>query len=676
MPFSQSVQSGSGSQSPTERPAHSRVSYRPDIDGLRALAVLAVVGFHAFVRTIKGGFIGVDVFFVISGYLITGIISGQLRDGTFSFPDFYNRRIRRIFPALVVVLVAATAFGWFELSPDQYKTLGLHTAAGGTFLSNVVLWKEAGYFDASSASKPLLHLWSLGIEEQFYIVWPVLLWASFRLRLSLLMVASVVAAASFGFNVFTVGNDPSAAFYSPLSRAWELMLGAGLALSPASVRSFFENRSNLISVVGFGLITLAIVVLNSESTFPGWWALAPAAGSLLILSAGPHTFLNRILFARRPAVLIGKISYPLYLWHWPILSFAVIVLPAANARLLHISGVVLAFVLATLTYLLIESPIRTRPGVRLLPLALASSMAVIAIAGFGIYLFNGLNHRFPAARNEFLALAHYDYFTEGKFTSKEHGCFLIDEPFTKFDRQHCLGNRFPGHPSVFLLGDSYMAFLSTALKPAIEARNLNVSQFNATTCPPLLTEGVTSRCRDIYRYIDDKVGLNKPAVIIFFANYTVAGYNTRQKFDAVFPAHIRSLLSMGAGRIVVIGQFPAWEGETRQILARTYLMNGLAIPPRTYAGIAKDALDLDSVLRAHNYGPGVTYISLKDLLCDKVGCMTSVGSDLTHDLVTFDGSHLTRAGAQFVTDHAILDALDNVVAGNKGLPVGAVTPGQ
>ena len=207
----------------------SHASYRPDIDGLRAIAVLSVVLFHGFPQIFKGGFIGVDIFFVLSGYLISRIIFEQLNQGRFNFLDFYARRIKRIFPALLIVLAVAYLAGWFTLLADEYGQLGQHIAAGAAFISNFVLWGEAGYFDNSSHTKPLLHLWSLGIEEQFYIVWPLLLWLAAKLRFSLFALTVILAGLSFYLNVNGKKSDAVATFYSPQTRIWELLLGSSLA---------------------------------------------------------------------------------------------------------------------------------------------------------------------------------------------------------------------------------------------------------------------------------------------------------------------------------------------------------------------------------------------------------------------------------------------------------------
>lgn len=216
--------------------------YRPDIDGLRAVAVLSVVGFHAFPLFVKGGFIGVDIFFVISGYLISIIIVGSLERNSFSFIEFYSRRIKRIFPALLLVLIACFAFGWDALLADEYKQLGKHIAGGAGFISNFLFWGDSGYFDNAAETKPLLHLWSLGIEEQFYIIWPLLLWLAWKKRFNLLTITIAVVVISFALNIGEVkGDDAVAAFYSPQTRFWELLVGSVLAYMTMHRQNIFAK---------------------------------------------------------------------------------------------------------------------------------------------------------------------------------------------------------------------------------------------------------------------------------------------------------------------------------------------------------------------------------------------------------------------------------------------------
>ncbi len=361
----------------------SKAAYRPDVDGLRAIAVLAVLAYHAFPDLLPGGFVGVDVFFVISGFLISGILLSDLDRGKFSLRKFYARRVRRIFPALLVILAACGIFGWFALFPDEFQQLGKHIAGGAAFASNLTLWGETGYFDNAAETKPLLHLWSLGIEEQFYIAWPLLLFGAYRLRWSVLTFLPLLALASFLVNVVGLDRYPTATFYSPASRAWELAIGGILAgfaskgidlFGGPSLRSLsslrpLESRGSplrrsLFSTAGLALLLLSLVRISEATPFPGWWALAPTIGTALVLGAGADAWPNRFLLSSRPMVWIGLISYPLYLWHWPLLSFARIVESATPALVIRMAALVLSFGLATLTYLWVEKPIRFGGRVR------------------------------------------------------------------------------------------------------------------------------------------------------------------------------------------------------------------------------------------------------------------------------------------------------------------------
>jgi peptidoglycan/LPS O-acetylase OafA/YrhL len=365
-------------------------AYRPDVDGLRAIAVLSVLAFHAFPAAAPGGFAGVDIFFVISGFLISGIILAELGKGTFSIAEFYRRRVRRIFPALILVLAACLAIGWRVLLPDEFRQLGKHIAAGAGFVSNLALWRESGYFDTSAALKPLLHLWSLGVEEQYYLAWPLLLFL-FRGRTRQMgWMIGVVAAASFALNVFLTARRPDAAFYLPVSRFWELMAGSGLAYL-----SFYKKLSpeswarEAQAIAGLVLIAASLAILDEAKAFPGWWALLPALGAVLLIAAGPQAWINRTILANRAVVFIGLISYPLYLWHWPLLAYARIVVGAEPAPGVRVALCAASVLLAWLTYELVEKRIRGRAARARLPAravpALAASM--VMLGGCGVLAF-------------------------------------------------------------------------------------------------------------------------------------------------------------------------------------------------------------------------------------------------------------------------------------------------
>ncbi|MCQ8181972.1 acyltransferase [Methylomonas sp. SURF-1] len=393
------------------------LKYRPDIDGLRAVAVLSVVVFHAFPNGLKGGFIGVDIFFVISGYLISSIIFQNLEKGTFSFGEFYARRVKRIFPSLILVLAASYAFGWFALFADEYKELGKHIAAGAGFVSNFVLWGEDGYFDYSAETKPLLHLWSLGIEEQFYIVWPFLIWLAWRRNFNILTVTVLVALVSFYLNMRGIRFDSVATFYSPQTRFWELLCGSMLAwlalyrkgayapfrakldawLASVVYRETHEadgkTLANALSFIGLFLLVYGFSIINRNFYFPGKWAVIPMLGAVLIISAGPQAWFNRIVLSNRLAVWVGVISFPLYLWHWPLLSFARVLeteVPSVNIRLV---AVALSVVLAWLTYRLVEQPIRFGKGNKSKTVVLMGMMLIIGNIGYFSYLKDGFEFR-------------------------------------------------------------------------------------------------------------------------------------------------------------------------------------------------------------------------------------------------------------------------------------------
>jgi peptidoglycan/LPS O-acetylase OafA/YrhL len=378
-------------------PVH--LPYRADIDGLRAVAIIAVLAFHAFPQLVHGGFIGVDVFFVISGYLISIIIYSNLKNQSFSFRDFYFRRIRRIFPALLIVLVSTYVFGWFFLTPREYETLNQQIASGAGFISNFQFWRQSGYFDIAADKKPLLHLWSLAIEEQFYIFWPLLLWIFWKLRSNLLLMVIGFAISSFCLNVYKIGVDPIGDFYSPQTRVWELLFGAVLAymeLYSCKKSTLWANKIfiHAQSIIGFLLICFSTIFFNKSFAFPGWWALLPVFGSVMLISAGSGGLVNRVLLKSRPMVWVGLISYPLYLWHWPILSLARIyfgeVLTAGYASI----ALCASFVFAWLTYKYIEQPIRKSvnswKGVFLLALSVLS----IGLIGYATKEANGLPSRF------------------------------------------------------------------------------------------------------------------------------------------------------------------------------------------------------------------------------------------------------------------------------------------
>ena len=399
-------------------------SYRSEIDGLRAFAVLSVVAFHAFPSWLKGGFIGVDVFFVISGFLITSHIFESLDKGQFSFTDFFGRRIRRIFPALILVMGCSLAFGWFALLADEFAQLGKHVASGAAFITNFILVNESGYFDNVAETRPMLHLWSLAVEEQFYIVWPLVLWLAWKRKFNLLTITILVAVVSFYLNLRFVTSHPTETFFWPVGRFWELLSGSVLAwllLYKSDVLSRFKQWTdkllvrfspakgihtdsglslNLISLIGLFLLSYGVLRINEGLPFPSAWSLIPVLGTVLVIASGSKAWLNRIFLMNPIAVWFGLISYPLYLWHWPILSFLYIVEGGMAQREIRILAVVISVVLAWLTYFYLEKPVRGAKVTFKLSARLIIASVLVGLIGFYVYQSKGVPSRVDLFKND------------------------------------------------------------------------------------------------------------------------------------------------------------------------------------------------------------------------------------------------------------------------------------
>lgn len=306
-------------------------------------------------------------FFVISGYLITGNILGGIQSNSFSVVDFYRRRVRRIFPALLAVLLAVVVFGWFSLFPDEYGRLGKHTAYSAGFAANFSLLQESGYFDTDSVTKPLLHLWSLGVEEQYYLVWPFVVLVALRAEWGVAVVGAALLIGSFAYSIHALKVDASAAFYLPQSRFWELMIGSLLAIHLFNRTQLEVGRKaarlfDFLSVAGLFFIFFGYTVIKEGGQFPGYLALLPTVGAALLINSGRDAYVNRALLTFRPLVWVGVISFPLYLWHWPLLSYAHILTGAPLSIETSCILVIISFLFAWLTHHFVEKPLRFGPN--------------------------------------------------------------------------------------------------------------------------------------------------------------------------------------------------------------------------------------------------------------------------------------------------------------------------
>lgn len=640
----------------------SHIGYRPDIDGLRAIAVLAVLFFHAFPTLLRGGFVGVDVFFVISGYLISKVILTTLERGTFSIADFYSRRIRRIFPALFTVLAVCLAFGWNTMLADDLAQLAKHVLGGATFVSNFVLWSEAGYFDKASELKPLLHLWSLGIEEQFYVVWPLLLWAAWRLRAPVVLLVVVVGIASFALNIIEVREHATATFYSPLSRGWELIVGAFLAcFSTASGLKFVSHNRilsavasflgspkarTIMSIVGMLFITYAIIRIKDTLPFPGKWALIPTIGTALIIAAGSSAWVNRVLLSSRPMIAIGLISFPLYLWHWPILTFARTAYPEGLSWSMRLGLLVLSGILATLTYLYIERPFRSGSKTRIKVFALCAAMCVAGLSASVIFKQGGFASRYPDIIQR---ATEYDL-DSYRAALRNHVCFMDIGQDAKQYAAECVDKG--DKPLWVLWGDSGAAAVYSGLRGLAErSGEFRLAQFTSSACAPMVGfHGGNPACASNNQWTIDKVRELVPDTVILAAMWG--------EYDkSLLAATIKQIQDAGVRRVILLGPTPAWKDTPSRIAFNLWSSDPLHRVPSERLDYAKYGQESGSDshtrteiaeqnLRNLAQQSGAVYISVVEKMCNKEGCLMRESAS-SGDAFYLDIVHLTPRGSAF-----------------------------
>lgn len=635
---------------PAGSPVELHRAYRPDIDGLRALAILSVLGFHAVPEVVGGGFVGVDVFFVISGYLISRIIVLGLRADRFSLRHFYARRIRRIFPALIVVLGACLTAGWLLLLANEYTELGRHVAAASGFIVNLVLWQESGYFDTSAALKPLLHLWSLGVEEQFYIVWPLMLWLAWKRHIHFLALTLVIIAVSYWLCIRATSDDATMAFYSPLTRFWELGLGCSLAFRRTTQAPAVNERravlmANLMASAGLLLIAVAVLGLNATVAFPGWRAILPTMGTFLLIAAGPRAWINRWLLSHPVLVWIGLISYPLYLWHWPLLSFAHIQASTPIPRTTRLALVALSVVLAWLTFVCIERPARRGRGRTVA--ALIALMAAMGSVGVYTVTRNGFDNRFPAA------IRAYASFSYPPLAGTRPGCWLnYTQSFTEYP-ESCIdgGAMHAARPLIFVWGDSHAARLFAGVSQ-VHGEQYRLAQFARDFCPPVLGIGY-QHCRDGNVFVLRKIAETGPAVVVLFAFWESLDIQWQPNSPAQrqLLATIAELIRIGVPRVIVVGPSPKWTRDLPRLVLEVAVRDAPSyrVPRKLRLGLDPSYPAFESSFRQSLIGQPVEYFSIHDAMCDDAGCLTSV-ADGAAGLVSFDYGHLTTTGASYIAE--------------------------
>lgn len=606
------------------------LSYRYDIDGLRAIAVLAVLGFHVVPWIIPGGFVGVDIFFVISGFLITRILWRDMDAGTFSLKNFYARRIKRLFPALISVLLACTLVQFFFGLPDEISSFGASAISAALYFSNHYFLAQNDYFDESQESNPLLHTWSLSIEEQFYIVFPLLLLLLHRKhRAKIVPLLSLLAAISFAFSELLLIVNKSASFFVAPSRFWQFLTGGLIALAPLQ-RPMSRPLKEGLCLTGLAMIAVSIMQFSSHTAFPGVSALLPTLGTGLVIFSGQqgNLFTTKLL-SNGVTRFFSKISYSLYLWHWPLIVFFKLYVtsdPGPPHRYLLIVGSIL---LGYLGWRYIEEPFRKldlkQYPSRVIGAGLAASV-VVCLFGLTFILTEGGKGRYSQEQLSYIDFLGYDaspyYRTDTCFmTSQSNG---IDD----FRKDICLSYHFE-KPNVLLVGDSHGAQYFQALKESLPS--VEFSQVNASGCRPLVNYEGEDRCTALMRLAFEQYAREYKFDAIILAGRWEAG-------DMTVLDETVEQLSKITKKVVVLGPIIEYRQALPRLLAR-YRANEPAI---SQARLLEEVRELDTRMSSILALSDTEYYSILDIICPQKGCKVFTQDGMP---IQFDASHLTHEGA-------------------------------
>ena len=634
--------------------------YRQEIDGLRALAVVPVVLFHADVAGFSGGYVGVDVFFVLSGYLIASTIRSDLVRGRFTLAGFYDRRARRLLPALYVTMIAVAPLAWLMLLPGELAGYGASVAAAVLYVANVYFWQASDYFAPAAEYLPLLHTWSLSVEEQYYLLFPLAFLVGWRRAGSRVVVPILLLAlASLAFAHWSSARNPTSNFYLLPSRGWELLAGAALAVAaPATFASPAARPGpvrELGALAGVALVAGAVLGFDDSLPFPSLYTLVPVTGALLVIGCASGTLAARLLSVRA-LVHVGLISYSVYLWHQPLLAFAHRLASEHPGLPATATAVGLAFALAHLSWRHVETPFRDR---RRVPGRVAwSAFALASVALVATGLWTRANEGFPERLEprEAAWLAWLDYDEDVQFDTG--GCFLLPgEPPGRFAARCAPSGTSSGAPSrasTLLWGDSHMAALAGALGERLPAAP---GRYTAAACPPVSGQRPVrnAECDRITRFVLGRIARTRPAHVLLHANW--AAYEGVADGLAATLAAIRR--ASPATEVTVLGGVAQWTRPLPILLTRldVPLEPGERVPSRMTSRLR--AADLAVARAAREAGAG--FESLLDELCTDAGCLATLRAapeelasvGLVPDgagtgPIVFDDSHLSVSGARHV----------------------------
>ncbi len=615
--------------------------YRRDIDGLRSIAILPVLLYHAGIAGVSGGYVGVDVFFVISGFLITGIISREIDAGSFSIVRFYERRARRILPALVTMLVAVFCAGLFFYFPADLTQLAKSAVMTLAFLSNLFFFQTTGYFASAADTMPLLHTWSLAVEEQFYIGFPILLILIARFAPTMrTMIVATIALFSLALAIWFQNDRTGFGFYMLPPRAWELFVGSLLAIGAVPAVTNSKARE-AISLGGLAAILFAVFTYTKDTAFPGLSAIPPVLGAAALIHCAPGTLVGRLLSSAL-AVGIGLISYSLYLWHWPVIVFTEYALDAPVKGWVSLFVIAASIALAIVSWKFVEAPFRDGKKFnqrRIFRLSGISALALL-IPAAGIIATNGVPQRFSP-----VAIALDNARNDVSPSRAECMGKPIDAELAKCD----LGAAVP--PDTFVWGDSHSVELAMAISERLKAKGRALSVRSAGSCPPIL--GYTSKdnpqCADInagdLKRIESNPNYKNIILIGFWASESYSHPETAEKLNAT----IARVQAMGR-KVVLIGAVPPFTSDVPTHLARL-AQAGIS----GAEGLKRGEFDERTRWISKNYRAwqrqGVTIFDPAQFMCDARNCQLSKGGKPLY----FDGHHLSMTGARHLAAHLPLD---------------------
>jgi len=664
------------------------LKYRPEIDGLRAIAVLPVILFHAKFSAFAGGFVGVDIFFVISGYLITSLLLEDLSQGQFSIITFYERRARRILPAMTVMIVACIPFAWVWMLPDQFEGFFRSIIATNLFVSNFYFWSESGYFATASETKPLLHTWSLSVEEQFYIVFPIFLFVLSRLKNSqIFLVFFAIFLLSFLCSLWAAVHFPSLNFYSTPTRVWELLAGSLCALV---TKNFSKVTNDAGSILGMVLILFSIFVFSENTPFPSEYTLLPVLGTVAVILFAKtgtivHGFLSLKLFGG-----IGLISYSLYLWHQPIFAFVrirSIYEPSNLSVLLMISGV---FFISYLSWKFIEKPFRTkgRAGYSITrnQIFISSGVTILLLCGVSMAI---LDTKLARERLSPSVLSLLE--DQSSSDISPEGCLKDAKDFDiNFALENC-SNSVSGKGRVVLLGDSHASHYGKVLSQHFEEYGIPFSQLTTGACPPFRGLKAADRnCDQSLEKIENYIQKNEIRNLLISARWSfhtsgqrfdneeggvegggvraflIEGYrigstNYQKEIARIFRDGIKDYLERGYNVVLVypspeagwnvpntLAQLKVYGGEEPQELSTSFDVF------ESRHKVIEEAFDEISDDRLRRVRPS-------DLLCDKVipnRCINTVAGMPIYA----DDDHFSRRGSELVAEEIIekFSSLSNI----------------